>query len=194
MSDYRNFFKRNKEARQQYQNMAKKDKQGYIHVMIHSLLFSNMDKTIIGTNGMYNELKEDIIPCIEPFSPKDKICVEVLETEESTDFGRQTAILGFKRYMNSLLYGQRKAFFAKFAVFFSFVFVGILIEFLLYFVVGQDACPPNLFWLFKSAEVLGTLFIWQFGGYMVFDFPGEVKSLKQNKQIANAKFVFKHFE
>ena len=49
-------------------------------------------------------------------------------------------------------------------------------------------------WLFKSIEVLASLFIWQFGGYLAFEFLGERKNINRYKQIANAEFVIKHWD
>ena len=81
-------------------------------------------------------------------------------------------------------------------LFFSIAIVGVLIELILYrFVapsVGVGTATVN--WGFKSVEVLATLFIWQFGGYMAFEFPGEVRNYNKNKQIEAATFTFRFFD
>ena len=193
---FRNFFtKEPLNPAKSNRMLVTRDKQGRAHVAMHSTIFSDVNENILASNSMFADLLNDIQPCIEPYSVKEKIVMDVFETKVSNDFARDTVIIGFKRYVNSCLYGLKKQHLSRFFLFFSFLVFGVLIEFILYFLVQKYVGAEfTSHWLFKSVEVLGTLFIWQFGGYLAFEFLGERKQLNRYKQIANIEFEFKHWD
>lgn len=194
MKARRNYFKTHKHENEKevIRSQNKVDENGYSHICIFSRMFSMMNKTIIGSNAMYHELKNDIRSSIETISRKNKIMVDVIETEDSTEFARDAGIIGFSRYMDGICLGQKKDIGHRLSIFCFAALLGILIEIVLYaFLDGKGIMPM---WAFKSLEVIGTLFIWTCGGYFTFEFPGEIKSYRRNKQIRDAKFSFRHFD
>lgn len=195
MKAKRNFFKTHKhndDENEIVRSQNKVDENGFSRICIFSRLFSLMNKTIIGSNAMYHELRNDIRSSIETIPKKNKILVDVVETEESTEFAREAGEIGFSRYMKGLCYGQRKDIIHRTIVFCFFALIGVGIEILLYLFLYEKNIIP--FWLFKSLEVFATLFLWTCGGYFTFEFPGEIRSYKRNKQIRDAKFSFRHFD
>ncbi|MCQ2776500.1 MAG: hypothetical protein MJ217_02105 [Bacilli bacterium] len=189
----RNFFKVSREIKQSYKSTLNKDGDGAIHVAIHNNIFADIKKnSYLASNSSYASLKNDIKPCIEPYKSNEHIVVDLYETEESDEFARDVAIIGFKRYMNSLCYGAAKTIRRMFAICFTAMLMGILLEILLY---GVPVIGNNLpMWLFKTLEVVATLFIWQFFGYLTFEFPGTITNYKRNMQIAKCDFEFRHFD
>lgn len=189
----RNFFRVSREIKQSYKATMNKDDKGSIHVAIHNNIFTKIKKdNYLATNSSFASLKNDIKPCIEPYKSNEHVVVDVYETEESDEFSRDMAIIGFKRYMNSLCYGQSKTIKRMFAICLIAMLIGIGIEVILYAIPSIGNNLP--LWLFKTIEIIATLFIWQFFGYLTFEFPGSIINYKRNMQIAKCDFEFKHFE
>lgn len=192
MKDYRNFFKKNNnevKSSNKYSFRTQRNEEGKIQVAIHSTIFSDIGENLLASNSMFSNLLEDIKPCVEPYSANENIVLQVYETKPSNELSRTTAIVGFKRYVNGCYNSLRKQHLYRLFLFGGFLLIGLLIEFLLYFVIKEDN-PDLPRWIFKSIEVLASLFIWQFGGYIAFEFLGELKTMKRYKQIANIDFEF----
>lgn len=196
MKSHKNFFHKdeNRIPFGKKGNEVIRDKDGKVHVAMTTNIFSDVSKTLLASNSMLAGLLSDVQPCVEPYSTKEKIVLDIYETTESDELSRQTVILGFKKYVNGCLYGQYKQHMGRFFLFFSFLVIGVLIEVLLYAFLSVDGSATIPWWIFKSVEVLASLFIWQFGGYLAFEFLGEKKNINRYKQIANCEFNIKHWD
>ena len=129
---FRNFFSKEKlNPVKSNKLLIQRDKQGRAHVAMHSTIFSDVNENLLASNSMYADLLNDITPCIEPYSVKEKIVVDVFETKPSDEFARDTVIIGFRRYVNACLDGLKKQHLSRFFLFFSFLVLGIIIEFIL---------------------------------------------------------------
>lgn len=199
MGLFRNFFSKKNKNKVAINNKLPihRDENGAVHVVMHNNIFADVGTTLLASNSMYASLLDDIQPCVEPYSTNEKIVLDIYETRQSDDFSREVVITGFKKYITSCLSGLIRQHIGRFFLFFSFLLVGLLIEFILYGVIGPSLSATNpeitINWIFKSVEVLGTLFIWQFGGYLAFEFLGERKQIKRYKQIANVDFNIKEW-
>lgn len=194
----RNFFSKNENTKAVpfYKNKLPvvRDKDGRVHVVMYTSIFHDASQNLLASNSMYANLLTDLQPCVEPYSPKEKIMVDVYETKPSDEFARDLVVVGFRKYVNSCLTGLYRQHLSRFLLFFSFLLVGIAIEVILYAIPGMAEGNILPFWLFKTIEVLGTLFIWQFGGYLAFEFFGERKNAARYKQLAEVEFTVKQWD
>lgn len=192
MEDHKSFFKKKSKAksvRTTRHNDRAKD--GRVHIAMHSNIFSEVKHNLIASNSMYADLLNDIQASVEPYSTKEKITIDLYETEKTDEFTKDSVIVGFRKYVNGCLYSLRKQHLFRFSLFGSFLLIGILIEFILYGVIGYGNMSD---WVFKSIEVLGTLFIWQFGGYLAFEFLGEMKNIYRYKQALEIEFNVRQWD
>lgn len=194
----RSFFINRKDSdsanAKQFKSSLKRDKEGRVHIALYSELFSNLGEKVLCTNSMYADLKDDISASVEPFSSKEKIAIDVFEPKESSEFDRESAIIGFRRFVNACYSGQRKQHLIHLLVFSLFLLLGLVVEFVLYGLLWDGANPTISMWVFKSIEIFATVFIWQFVVYLGFEMPGEIKTLRRLSQIASVDFEFKHWE
>lgn len=192
MKSHKNFFER-KDFNPYYKNKLdiKRDQEGKVHVAMNTSIFDDVKANLLASNSMYASLLTDIQPCLEPYSAKENIVLDIYVTEEPDDFTKESVMAGFKKYVNSCIIALVKQHLFRFFLFFSFLVIGIVIEGVLY---GKADVGNNPKWWLKSIEVLGNLFIWQFGGYMAFEYLGESKNIKRYKQIANIEFNIKKWD
>ena len=192
MKQYRNFFSKDEGS----EDIAKgteqvlRDKDGYVHVAMTTYIFNEVSKNLLATNSMYASMLTDVKHCVEPYSTKEKIVLDIYDTHQVDDLSVQTVTYGFKNYVNSCLIGAERQQKAKFFLFFAFFLIGLAIEVSLY--VFLTTVFP--IWLFKTFEVLANLFIWQFGGHLAFEFFPERKKIQRYKQILNTKINVKHWD
>ena len=157
MKSHRNFFSKEKEAQPMNKNMLpiNRDNDGKIHLHMYTTIFSDVRDNLLASNAMYANLLNDVKSCIEPYSTKENIVLEVYETSKVDEFVQDSVVIGFRKYINSCLYGINKQHISRFILFFSFFLAGIFLEGILYGLLDGKLTM----WVFKSIEVLASLFI-----------------------------------
>lgn len=178
-----------KYARQFRQSVAR-DEDGRMHVPCYTSFFSEMNGTVMRSYSDYANFRKEINASLEPFKVQDPVVIDVFELTPSTEFDRETATIGFRKYISACYSIARRDFIRRQLLFFSFLIIGIVIITMLYGVLS-DLLPP---WLFYCIETIGTVFIWQFAGYVVFERHSERKNLIRLKQMIKLEFDFKRWE
>ena len=116
--------------------------------------------------------------------------MDIYESGESTEFDRERALIGFRKYMNENLRGSRKQLMAHLISFAVFLLIGVAI--ILYLYSANPAWIPA--WCFQLVNIIANVFIWQFVGYMAFQFPIERKALCRIRQILSVEYEFHHWD
>lgn len=193
MRDYRNFFTPNKGTDKNTPIFSKKETGKPIRVAFFSEIFENVSKNLIATNAEYVDLKNDVMGSIEPYGTKEKIILTVYEREKSTEFGRDSTIIGFRKYVRGCTVALLRNLWKKIVLFGSFFLIGLFIEIAIYAI---PAVNQNLsMWFSKCLEIVANAFIWQLCGFLAFEFPGEIRMLRKYKQINEGiTFDFKQFD
>lgn len=195
MRDYRNFFSGSgaKENAGFARRASRKDPKKPVRVAFFSDIFENVSKNLIATNAQYADLKNEVMGSIEPYGTKDKIVLTVYEREASSEFGRESAIIGFKKYVKGCTEALNRTIGTKIILFGIFFLLGVGMEVALFAIPGAlDVVPA---WLAECLKIIANVFIWQLGGFLAFDFPGNVHTLSKYRQIVNnIEFEFKRFE
>lgn len=192
MADHKNFYKADDNVLPNNKNhQIKRDENGKIHVAVFSKVFSEANEHLLTSNSMYANLLADVKPCFEPYPTKENIVLEVYETKESDDFVRESVVIGFRRYVSGCLKSLCDELRNRIILFSSFLLIGVFVEILIFGILPENAMPE---WLSQTLHIFASLFIWQFGGYVAFEFLGESKKISRFKQIQKADIAFKHWD
>ena len=177
-------------TKKQFSFTPKRDENGRVHVALYSEIFSHAGGAALLTNAAYSELKDDVLSSVETLSPKERVVLDVFEPAESDPFDREAIILGFRRYVNACYMGCRREHLSRIALFSAGLIVGIVLCFLLTNYWEKDLAS----WIFFVLNTFSTVLIWQFAGYVAFEWNGEVKRLKRLKQIYGIEYEFRLWE
>lgn len=179
-----------KKYARQFRQAVTRDENGEMHIPCYTSFFSEMGGTVMRSYSDYSKFSNEISASLEPFKVHDPIVVDIFEINPSTDFDRETAIIGFRRYISACYAVSRRNFLGRQILFSTFLILGIIIISLLYGVFSSVFQP----WLFYCIETIGTVFIWQFAGYLAFERRTERKNLIRLKQMITLEFDFKKWE
>ena len=168
----------------------RKDKCGRIIVPLYSQFFSSLTNDMLYTNNMFEDLKREITMSISAYSPKEKIHLSIYESSKVDDDIRESALIGFKRYI-SIYYKKMIAFTQKYL--FSFLilaFVGIISIYLVHNVFSNLLSE----WIRYLLDIISTVFVWEFVSYLAFEFPKSISDIARLKQILQIEYTFRHWE
>lgn len=168
----------------------KLDDQGRNHVALYSEFFSNLSGRVMCTNAAYADLKNEINASIEFCDPKEKIVLDIFEPSASSEFDREAAIIGYRRYITACYRGYLRMYSSHLFLFLMFLLIGVLMLFLMY---GTKLFAMPV-WAEKVYDSAASVFIWQFIAYMAFEWSGERKQLQRLDQMRNLEFEFKLWE
>lgn len=188
----RNFFHRSQSEASTAPafSSAHRDPLGKVHVAMYSKLFSESAVLPLWSNSMYQSLRYDIENSIDLFNTREKIMMDIYETGESTDLDRERALIGFHKYMKDCYLGSKRQNTAHLLLFLVFLLLGLALIFLLY-----SLCPQWIpQWIFILMDTVAAVFIWQFVGYMAFEYPVERKKMRRIRQIIGLEFTFHHWD
>ena len=168
----------------------RRDAQGRLHAALYSALFSESAHRPLWSNAMFKSLKNDIEDAIQFISTKEKVVLDIYETGVSTELDRERALIGFRKYMNENQRGTKKELASHLTTFTVFLLIGV--AFILYLFAADTAWMPD--WCFQLVNIIANVFIWQFVGYMAFQFPIERKALSRIRQILSVEYEFHHWD
>ena len=169
----------------------KRDAQNRLIVPVYSGFFTALKDNMMQTNVMFDSLKQEIEASVSPYPVDEKIVLSVYESSEQCDDDtREGAIIGFKKYIYGCMRRASKVCGAHFYTFLTACLIGILIELCLY------AWFPNFLpeWIGNMLEIIAWVFVWQFVGYLFFEFANERKTVRRLDQILHIEYVFHHWE
>lgn len=174
----------------QFRQSVARDENGNMHIPCFTSFFSEMGGTVMRSYSDYSKFRNEISASLEPFKAHDPIVIDIFERTPSSEFDRETAIIGFRKYISACYAVSRRNFLRRHFLFTSFLILGIIIITLL-FGVFSSVLPS---WLFYCIEAIGSVFIWQFAGYIAFERHAEKKNLTRLKQMITLNFQFKDWE
>lgn len=190
-TDFREFYsRRGKDEKNAGGTICRYDEHGRAHVSLYTRFFSDLTGNFLCTNQMYQDLKKDLLSSIELVSVKRQIVFEIFEPSESDELNREVSIVGFRRFLNANLALEAQRAKNRFILFSIFMLLGVLIVFFLF------GIKPSFLseWAAKCIEIVGTVFVWQFVGYMVYEFQEVRMQIRRLQQMIKAEFCFKKWE
>ena len=152
-------------------------------------------ETLLEAGCHFGHLKRKWNPAMAPYIFMERNGIHIIDLHKTVakidDAAEQVVVSGFRRYVGGCLMALQKKLLSRIITFSAFFILGVVLEFILYGVLNGQM---EQMWLFKTIEVLATLFIWQFGGYIAFEFFGARKRIIRYKQVLDIKFNVKHWE
>lgn len=186
----RDFFSHRYESERNASIVPHSDNEGRIHVAVYSAEFTNFGISPLWTTTMYSNLKEDILSSVELLPVKEKPILDIYESGSATEFDHERILIGFKKYLSLCYLSSRRHLLAHLVTFALFLIIGILIVFALY--TNRLTFLPD--WISALVDAVAAVFIWQFVGYMAYDFVPERKSTRRLAQIQSLEYRFHHWE
>ncbi len=172
-------------------NSQRRDKLGRLIVPLYSQFFSTLSENVMFSNKMFQGLYEEIEASLCVYSTEEQIVLTVYESSASSDDSiRESALIGFKKYIQQYLKRKISMLKHSFVTFLSFALLALLIEFFNYNVFF-NILPE---WICNLIDVSATVLIWQFVAYLAFEFSQERKTIRRLRQISKIEYVFRQWE
>ena len=187
------FFRRNERKKEQEKYAAvsgRRDENGRLHVVLYSDIFGKNTEKAMWTNADFTALREDIENSVILCPVRQQLVLDVYCPYQASKIDRERLLIAFRRYLDACARWQRRKNRLNLMLFFSFLLVGILMIFLLY----QYLLLLVPIWIEVLLETIASVFIWQFVGYMAFEFPSEQRRLRRLIQISNIKYEFHEWD
>ena len=160
------------------------------HVILYSHFFTDLPGNFLCTNRMYREFQAEVDASIALVNVKKPVVLEIYEPHESDEFDREAAITGFRTYLQGGLTLEKKRFRRRMYVFDGLLLIGILLEILLY---GLDlSLLPE--WVDSCVDIVATVFVWQFVGFMAYEYKSYRMQFKRLRQMIGIEYIFKKWE
>ena len=181
---------RRKEQDKHASALARCDEKGRIHVALFSDLFGKQAENAMWTNAVFTKLREDIENPVALCPIRQQVVLDVYSPQLASEIDRERLLIAFRRYLEACEKGQRRKNLNSLLLFSCFLLIGILMIFVLYQFL-QTLIPV---WINVLLEIIATVFIWQFVGYMAFEFPPERRRLHRLHQIINITYEFHEWD
>lgn len=192
MQDFRNFYVQRVKERIEAGTGAifRLDENKKAHVALYSHFFTQLSGNFLCTNKMYRELETDIANSVGLINADKRIVMDIYEPKESNELNREVAIAGFRRYLKAGLEVESKRFRRRMYVFIACLLIGIVLEVLLY---GLDlSLLPE--WVDSCVDIVATVFVWQFVGFMAYEHRSDRMRLKRMRQMIAMEYTFRKWE
>lgn len=191
MPEFLNLFENIKKNRASGSNSTCRfDKQGRAHVTLYTHFFVNLPGNFLCTNRMYREFRDEVAGSVDLVNTDTQVVLEIYEPAESDEFNRQAAIAGFRRFIETQAEVEYKRFKSRMVVFIALLLVGIALEFVLHG-MSLTLLPA---WGDNCVDIMATVFVWQFIGFMAYEYQTEKIHFRRLKQMVKTEYVFQKWE